>query len=139
MCSTGGARNKTWRRMSSTVSSLSAKDGGRVKIGQKWGTEQRDGTVRSSLNFSVSRGPVTVSGDVPVVAGGTWGGSSGPDPRTGKVGNSTNQVNSSWDFAYPGVGTAKFKGNVGHGLYEWAQADRRAHAFAISASFRRRY
>ncbi len=119
-CVVGGSRNKSWHRLAKSEFNLSIGANTTKLIGYKWGSGSDNGTVSSTLSFNV---PVTkassISASLPVSNGGNFDGSIGAG-TCGSIGSASgNQVNTGWYYTYPGFGTSKFKGNVGHGLYEW--------------------
>ncbi len=142
MCSTGGAQTfKFWKRLGSTTTSASAIDDRTVIIGQQWGTKARDGQVGSSLGFKLGGGqlPIEVSGSIPVNDGGQWGGAQGRDKNNGVVANVRNQVNADWYTGFWGEGARSFKGNVGHGLWEYPESDTKGHRIAVKSGVTYRY
>ncbi len=137
LCVTGGAKTQLFiRPMNRTVASMSARDSQTVLIGKSWGTKNRDGSVGAKLGFSLGGNvsPISVSGEIPLSGGGVWGGDIGPDLGTGRLNNPQNQVNSYWETGTFGLPTQKFKGNVGHGLWEWNQTDTRTHTIDLRAT-----
>jgi hypothetical protein len=139
-CTIGGSRNKTWHRLAHSESEVSIGNSHNKNVGYKWGTGVDNGTVSASLGFEVGLSKTTkISGSLPVTDGGHFQGGVG-DGRCGAVGpNAGNQVNAAWDFTYPGIGTASFKGNVGHALYEFQKADKTSFTYYFQACRAARY
>jgi hypothetical protein len=130
VCVTGGAKTQSpLRPLTNTVASMSARDSRNVLIGHKAGTKNRDGSVGASLNFELGGGqlPLSIGAEIPMAGGGSWGGDIGPNQWTGRLNNAQNQVNTYWKAGQLSLGSLKFKGNVGHGLWEWNQTDARTH------------
>lgn len=139
-CAIGGSRNKTWHRLAHSESEVSIDNSYNKNVGYKWGTGVDNGSVSASIGFQVGLTKATsISGSLPVSSGGHFQGSVG-DGRCGGLGpNSGNQVNAAWDFTYPGIGTADFKGNVGHALYEFGQPNKTSFSYYFQACRAARY
>jgi hypothetical protein len=144
VCFTGGADAYN-RRLVEVTAAAAAADTQPHRIGESWGTDSQNGVVSSSLSFNMGVGPISIGGSVPVTVGGEFKGSAGT--RNSLLGDVTppgsphniqNQVNSGWNRGnFFDLGATGFKGNVGHGLWEWPQSDLRSHRFWFNSSFTR--
>lgn len=104
-------------------------------IGRRWANHQTNGTVVSSLNFSVSAAPAQIGGSVGITVGSfTYTGDPGADPNITpsiKPAYNVNRINTFfvsasnhwWD------GTGSFEGNTGQELYEWPEASTTTYYF----------
>jgi hypothetical protein len=141
LCSIGGARNKTWRRMRHAGINVAINNANNMRMAEKWGTGVDNGTVSASLGFEVGIAKATtISGSLPVTDGGHFKGNIGDSTKCGSIGRASgNQVNAYWDFTYPGYGTGDFKGNVLQVLYEFPVADKRNFDIIVQDCRQRRY
>lgn len=125
MCAIGGSQNKTWHRMAHAGIALSINNANNMRLGSKWGTSVDAGTISATLGMQLTAGVASISGSMPITNGGNFKGSVGSGAKCGAIGRDAgNQVNGSWDFTYPGLGTADFKGNVVQALYEFPVANK---------------
>jgi hypothetical protein len=141
-CAVGGTRNKHGnQRLANTESQMSINNAYDRRLGQAWGTQVSSGSVAAELGLEVDTGFAKISGTLPVSTGGHEAGSIGRSmcsdaPLSGNAGN---EVNGAWNYKYPGYGTNDFKGNVAHGLYEFAEPNKTVFGFRAQVCYQARY
>lgn len=126
MCSAGGGEsfNGFHQWFDGTAVTLDHKH--EYEIGHTWGTGQTNGTVATTLSFSLSAGPASIGASVGIVPGhGDYKGSIQEDPRIGVPSTwnawQKNEINTFFISAhrFPWNGTSDYEGNTSQVLYEW--------------------
>lgn len=106
------------------------------KIKWIWGKgASSSGSVSTTLNFSVTKGPVTIGASTTVTPGvGSYEGDFGPDGHFSEFPKrldkyNRNRINTFFvsPHNWPWDGTSDFEGNTGQVVYEWSMQYSRTH------------
>jgi hypothetical protein len=126
MCSVGGGSPKDGNRVDKVVSLMSLKTKKDRLIDQDWAKGEDKPTAAADLNFKVGKGPIEISGTIPVHPTNKLTGSQGyyDDAPTKFDKYRQNEVNAWWEGGLGVIlnaGSSDFQGTVGHALWELPQ------------------